>query len=199
MFHTSGEADSLTHSFPLQEKSWAEKVSFGIHLCCLWGWVTWVKSNCSSFSLQGTQTIFLALILCWYFSAGNLRFCKGSQVCGLLSKMVLYRGFWTVAEKGCIQFTVHSDDWSLSPYYPIHRWARLLLVSWHMLLDPMASTKALLFMDGCQMLLKGVTAKTTDQSCCWHYSSRNFWSIATWGFFCNCSVHVANVGYLPDG
>ena len=73
---------------------------------------------------------FFAPVVCWNFSSVNLDFHKGSPICGLLSRAVFSRGFWTVAERGWSWFTghcqVHSQDRGLYAYYLMHRWVRLL-------------------------------------------------------------------------
>ena len=145
-------------------------------------------------------------MLCWNFSAGNLDFCKGCRVCGLLCKTAFSRHFWNVAERGCSWFRDHcrvdSQDWGLYDYCPMHRWARLCPVPWHMVLDSTAPTKALsfpLWMDGKCFWRVLCTTWTYDQPCCRHHPSRDFWRNGTWSFFVSCSVHAANLVYLLDG
>ena len=120
-------------------------------------------------------------ILCWNFSIGNLDFPKSSLVCGWLFKTVFSRDSQTIAKRGWSWFIGHCSvchqDQGLYAYYPTHGWARHQAF-WCMVLYPVAPTNALLFVDGCQIiiverwiqmrdLLFSHVAEVTLKSCSW--------------------------------
>lgn len=76
------------------------------------------------------SSFFLALMVCWIFSFGNLYFHKCFLRCEWLTKTVFSRGFqimvewgWSWLMNGC---RVHTCYWGLSANYPMHGLARLL-------------------------------------------------------------------------
>lgn len=159
-FHTVGEVKhSLTCShFPSWEKSQA-KISLGPELCHLGGELMWIKSSCFIYPLQCVQTHFFNPLVCWNFSTGDPDLNKVSLVCGWLSqtanKLLLFHcqeglGLWFA-----VHCRVHSWDWGPYASYPhIIGWDSSR-VFWCRVLDPAASAKVLLSMDGCQIVVVG--------------------------------------------
>lgn len=134
-----GKMSAYSHplNLPYRRNHGLRRSHLALSCAVLGKWVTWVKSNCCSYLLQGIQTnIFssntLLVLLCW-----KSGLCKSSQVCGLLFKMVLSRSSWTVVRwagaslqatagstaktEGCMLITwcagVQDYSWSLGIYY----------------------------------------------------------------------------------
>ena len=148
----SCKSQGLTCSpFPLQENSWAGKISLSPKLCCLGRGVMWVKSSCSCYPFQCIQT---RIVFCCS-TVLELLFWK----CGLphrsshlwvMPNSLFSRGSWTMAERGCTssQATAGSTA-STEVCLPITQYTGgrdPSWVPWHIMLDP---TEVLLFLDGC--------------------------------------------------
>lgn len=91
-----GKLDSHSYShFPLWEKSWARKISFGTEVGYLgWGqcWLIQVKGNFfTHFNVSHLRILFIfSPVMCWNFSTGLPDFHKGTIVHKWLSKLLFF-------------------------------------------------------------------------------------------------------------
>lgn len=150
-------ARSLNHSdFPSWEKPQAKKIYLAPKLCHL-EMGDAGKAKLFLLPTLMSKLMYFAPTLCWNFSAGNLDFCKGSLICGWLSKTV-FLGTYRLQPRRVRAGNrplkgPQPAPRSLLPNYLTHSRQSSSLVPWYMMLDPTAPTKALLSMNGYQIVI----------------------------------------------
>lgn len=144
--------------FPLWERSWAEKISFGPKQCCLGAVIVWMKSSYSPFPLQYSQTYIFLLQWC----AGNSPLGTWTSPNVLLSLVIvqsnIFQGLLDRGQEGLEPvhgpFKAHSQRTKVSMSITWYMGGQdSSWVSWRMVLDPTAPRRTFLLVNRCQIVV----------------------------------------------
>lgn len=121
-------------------------IRFFLFLSCVTlreGWRKEKKTAPFTSPMHLNLYLFFALIMRWNFSAGTLDFHRDSLICEWLSKTVFSRGSWTMARRAGASLPTTTRSTTETEVYMLITWPMGEGVTWCMVSDATAHTKAL--------------------------------------------------------